>query len=487
MSTPHNFPSDTVCCPGSQTKASLNKLSEAKPIASCGISLDASRQRLSKNDWERLCILAEEKGLLEAHQRMMSGEIVNSSESRAALHTSLRAFSPKAPYFDKVDAERRRMFDFARRVRSGEWKGCRGRRIRSVINLGIGGSAVGPHCVWQALRPVNPEIQVHFLSAVDGILLERILAECDPQSTLVIVSSKSFTTRETLVNADAVDQWLLDNGIVGVDREKHVVVVSANPDAAKTFGLPDKNQFRLWDWVGGRFSVWGATGLPVLLGIGEEAFLEFLRGANEMDRHSVAAPLEKNLPAILALIEYRNIASLGVGSLCVLPYDVRLLGFVPWLQQLEMESLGKSRKADGSALPGRSGLPVWGGSGDEAQHSFGQWLREGTGNTAIDVIYPAVPGHSCAAQFRCLISNAKAQCEALVTRPGTAGRFNVLSSLVLDAVSPRRLGALMALYEHKTTMLATLLDINPFDQPGVEYGKELSRRAEQTVARAPDF
>lgn len=160
---------------------------------------------------------------------------------------------------------------------------------------------------------------------------------------------------------------------------------------------------------------------------------------------------------------------------------------MPWLQQLEMESLGKSRKADGSALPGRSGLPVWGGSGDEAQHSFGQWLREGTGNTAIDVIYPAVPGHSCAAQFRCLISNAKAQCEALVTRPGTAGRFNVLSSLVLDAVSPRRLGALMALYEHKTTMLATLLDINPFDQPGVEYGKELSRRAEQTVARAPDF
>lgn len=189
----------------------------------------------------------------------------------------------------------------------------------------------------------------------------------------------------------------------------------------------------------------------------------------------------------MALIEYRNITVLDVGSLCVLPYDERLLGFVPWLQQLEMESLGKSRKADGSLLPGRSGLPVWGGSGDEAQHSFGQWLREGTGNTAIDVIYPAVPGHSCAAQFRCLISNAKAQCEALVTRPDAAGCFNVLSSLVLDAVSPRRLGALMALYEHKTTMLATLLDINPFDQPGVEYGKELSRRAEQTVARAPDF
>lgn len=481
MSNPHIFPADTVCCPASQTKASLNKLLEAKPIASCGISLDASRQRLSKNDWERLCILAEEKGLLEAHQRMMSGEIVNSSESRAALHTSLRAFSPKAPYFDKVDAERRRMFDFARRVRSGEWKGCRGRRIRSVINIGIGGSAVGPHCVWQALRPVNPEIQVHFLSAVDGILLERILAECDPQSTLVIVSSKSFTTRETLVNADAVDQWLLDNGIVGVDREKHVVVVSANPSAASNFGLPEENQFHLWDWVGGRFSVWGATGLPVMLGIGEDAFLEFLHGANEMDHHSASAPIAKNLPALLALLEYRNAVDLQVGSLCVLPYDERLLGFVPWLQQLEMESLGKCRCIDGSALTGRSGLPVWGGNGDEAQHSFGQWLREGSGNTAIDVIYPAMPGHSCAAQFRCLISNARAQCEALVKRPEEFGHFNVLSALILDAVTPRRLGALMALYEHKTTMLASLFNVNSFDQPGVEYGKQLSRKAEAQI------
>lgn len=487
MSILQNFPTDSGCCSDSETKGSLKGFPESTTAASCGITIDFSRQCLSDGEWQRLSNAAQEKGVLEAHRRMLEGGIVNASENRAALHASLRAFSSDAPQIEKADAERRRMLDFARRIRSGEWTGCRGRPIRSVINIGIGGSAVGPQCVWQALRLVNPGIQIHFLSAVDGILLERILAECDAQSTLVIVSSKSFTTRETLVNADAVDQWLLDNGIVGADREKHVVVVSANPDAAKTFGLPDKNQFRLWDWVGGRFSVWGATGLPVLLGIGEEAFLEFLRGANEMDRHSVAAPLEKNLPAILALIEYRNIASLGVGSLCVLPYDVRLLGFVPWLQQLEMESLGKSRKADGSALPGRSGLPVWGGSGDEAQHSFGQWLREGTGNTAIDVIYPAVPGHSCAAQFRCLISNAKAQCEALVTRPGTAGRFNVLSSLVLDAVSPRRLGALMALYEHKTTMLATLLDINPFDQPGVEYGKELSRRAEQTVARAPDF
>lgn len=453
-------------------------------FSSCGITLDVSRQRLYPDEWKMLLAEGEAKAVLEAHRRMLAGEIVNNSEKRAALHTSLRAFSPDAPLFGKVIAERRRMLDFARCVRSGEWKGCTGKKIRNVINIGIGGSAVGPQCVWQALQPAAPEIRVHFLTAADGILLERILAQCDAETTLVIISSKSFETNETRINGDEVYDWLDNSGILGDDKEKHLIVVSAYPDAAFDFALPDANQFHLWNWVGGRFSVWGATGLPVLLGIGEEAFLEFLRGANEMDRHSAEAPLEKNLPAILALIEYRNITSLGVGSLCVLPYDVRLLGIVPWLQQLEMESLGKSRKADGSALPGRSGLPVWGGNGNEAQHSFGQWLREGTGSTAIDMIYPAAAGHSNIYEFACLLANARAQCEALVTRPDAGGRINVLTSIVPDEISPRRLGALMALYEHKTTMLATLLGVNPFDQPAVEYGKAVSEDMRWSIVRS---
>ena len=351
-------------------------------VKACGISVDFSRQRVSAEILSSLSRLADERSLLASHRKMAAGEIVNTSEGRAALHMSLRAFSPKAPHFEEVSAERSRLYEFARRVRCGEWRGCRGHRIKSVINIGIGGSAVGPQCVWHALRPAVSDIDIHFLSAVDGVLLERILSSCEAKSTLVIVSSKSFTTRETNVNADAVDQWLLENGIVGADRAKHIVVVSANPKAAEIFGLPEENLFKFWNWVGGRFSVWGAIGLPVLIGLGEEIFTEFLRGAEEMDRHSLSAPVLENLPALLA---------------------------------------------------------------------------------------------------RCLVSNAKAQCEALVTRPCASDKFNVLTALTLDALVPRRIGALMALYEHKTTMLATLFDVNAFDQPGVEYGKKLSREVEREV------
>lgn len=450
-------------------------------VKACGISVDFSRQRVSAEILSSLARLADERNLLASHRKMAAGEIVNTSEGRAALHMSLRAFSPKAPHFEEVSAERSRLYEFARRVRCGEWRGCRGHRIKSVINIGIGGSAVGPQCVWHALRPAVSDIDIHFLSAVDGVLLERILSSCEAKSTLVIVSSKSFTTRETNVNADAVDQWLLENGIVGADRAKHIVVVSANPKAAEIFGLPEENLFKFWNWVGGRFSVWGAIGLPVLIGLGEEIFTEFLRGAEEMDRHSLSAPVLENLPALLALLEYRNAVELDVGSLCVLPYDERLNMIVPWLQQLEMESLGKSSDIDGKPITHRTGLPVWGGNGDEAQHSFGQWLREGTGSTAIDVIWPEIPGHRFAPHYRCLVSNAKAQCEALVTRPCASDKFNVLTALTLDALVPRRIGALMALYEHKTTMLATLFDVNAFDQPGVEYGKKLSREVEREV------
>lgn len=267
-------------------------------VTACGIRLDISRQRLTGEDLKRLVDHCRTRGVEEAHRRMMAGEIVNPSEGRAALHTSLRSFSAGAPKFAEVDRERRRMLDFARQVREGIRLGCRGDRITDVINVGIGGSDMGPHAVYHALRPSNPKIRVHFLSTVDGVLLERILDVCNPLTTLVVVSSKSFGTRETLVNAAAVDQWLLNHGIVGTDRAHHMVVVSANPDAAAQMCLPEENFFRMWDWVGGRFSVWGAVGLPLALSLGPEVFLEFLQGAAEMDRHSLTAPLEKNLSLI---------------------------------------------------------------------------------------------------------------------------------------------------------------------------------------------
>ena len=371
------------------------------------------------------------------------------------------------------------MLDFARQVREGIRLGCRGDRITDVINVGIGGSDMGPHAVYHALRPSNPKIRVHFLSTVDGVLLERILDVCNPLTTLVVVSSKSFGTRETLVNAAAVDQWLLNHGIVGTDRAHHMVVVSANPDAAAQMCLPEENFFRMWDWVGGRFSVWGAVGLPLALSLGPEVFLEFQQGAAEMDRHSLTAPLEKNLPATLAMIAFWNANRLEISTHCVLPYDERLRVIVPWLQQLEMESLGKNHTPDGRRIPGRTGQAVWGANGNEAQHSFYQWLREGTGRASIDLLWSEMPGHRYAEHYRVLLANARAQAEALIMRDPDNPCFNAVSAIVMDAVTPRRLGALMAMYEHKTTMLGTLFGINPFAQPGVELGKRLSKRAER--------
>lgn len=444
----------------------------------CGIRLDIARQRMTGPDFGRLIAFGKKRDILSAHRRMLAGEIVNESEHRAALHTSLRSFSTSAPHFKEVDHERRRIFQFAEDVRSGRWCGCRADRITDIINIGIGGSEMGPRAVYHALRGPSPDIRVHFLSAVDGVLLERVLASCKPHSTLAIVSSKSFSTRETQVNAAAVDQWFLDNGIVGADRNRHIVVVSSKNDAAAQMCLPEENLFHIWDWVGGRFSVWGAVGLPIAIALGPDVFREFLQGAAEMDRHSLEAPLEENLPALLALISYWNATRLEISSHCMLPYDERLRVLVSWLQQLEMESLGKTVTPEGEKIEGHTGQGVWGANGNEAQHSFYQWLRQGTGRTSIDMLWSEMPGHRYAEHYKVLLANARAQAEALVARDPTSPFFNAVSTIVLDAVNPRRLGALMAMYEHKTTMLGSLFRINPFDQPGVELGKRLSRRAE---------
>ncbi|MDY3116231.1 MAG: glucose-6-phosphate isomerase [Sutterella sp.] len=459
-------------------------LSDSRPkqacvSTACGIRLDISRQRLTNDEFGQLKELYEQRGVQKAFQRMIKGEIVNVSEHRAALHTLLRANSSRLPIFKEVVAERRRMLDFARRVRNGEWRGCRGDVITDVINVGIGGSEMGPHAVYHALRSPDQRIRVHFLSSVDGILMDRVLAECKAKSTLVVVSSKSFKTRETQVNAAAVDQWLLDNGIVGRDRYAHMVLATSNPNAANLMLLPQENVFTFWDWVGGRFSVWGAVGLPVAIALGEDVFNEFLQGAAEMDRHTATAPFESNLPAQLAMLSFYNTRALSVPSFCFLSYDERLRIMAPWLQQLEMESLGKHHDTNGDLIKELTGQLVWGYSANEGQHSFFQWLREGTGNTAIDIIWSEMPGHRYAELYRVLQANARAQTEALIARSSRLPFFNAVNVLAMDAVTPRRLGSLMAMYEHKTTMLGTLFNINPFDQPGVELGKRLSSRVER--------
>ena len=359
----------------------------------CGLRLDIGRQRLTQDDLARLIRFAGERSLIEAHHAMVSGAMVNLSEKRAALHTSLRSMDASAPHAAEVSDARQKMYRFADAVRQGKWTGCRGDAITDVVNVGIGGSEVGPKAVYHALRPLDPAIRVHFLSGVDGVSMDRITTQLDPFRTLVIVSSKSFHTRETLVNAAEMCRWLQESGIPEEQRSRHMVVVSANPEAANALGLPAENLFPLWDWVGGRFSVWGAVGLPDMIALGTDVFDEFLKGARDMDRHASESPLEQNMPALLALIAYWNAARLGIMLQCVLPYDERLRLFVAWEQQLEMESLGKSRGADGVPIVGRTGQGVWGGHGDESQHSFYQWLREGTGRTSIDLLWCEQPGH----------------------------------------------------------------------------------------------
>ena len=441
----------------------------------CGLSLDIGRQKLTILNLLQRAHPDEQKPMFLLHKKMMSGAVVNYSESRQALHTSLRSFSSYSPMYKEVSTEQERILHFASLVRNDEWCGCHGDQITDVINIGIGGSDMGPNMIYHALRDSNPRIRLHFLSTVDGHLLSRILDVCNPFTTLVVVSSKSFKTRETLVNARAVDQWFADAGITGSKRTQHIVVASANPSAYEIMQLPKDNQFSFWEWVGGRFSVWGAVGLPLAIALGPEIFLELLHGAEEMDKHSIEAPIEKNLPATLALLAYWNIRKLGIKSHCVLPYDERLRVMVSWLQQLEMESLGK-KPQESDQLTGQL---LWGANGNEGQHSFYQWLREGTDRSSIDLILCEKASHRYPEHHRVLLANAKAQAEALVTRPNPEEFYNALTVITIDELTPRRLGALMAMYEHKTTMLGSLLGINPFDQPGVELGKKLSLRVEQ--------
>lgn len=452
----------------------------------CGLTIDISRQRLTAEQWAGVLQMARSVDVLGKHEQMVKGEIVNRTENRPALHTSLRSKNAQVPYFSEVQTTLRRMKEFAEQVRSGQWLGVSGKAITDVVNVGIGGSEMGPHAVYHALREVNPRIRLHFLSAVDGILVDRILGILNPETTLVIVSSKSFSTRETMVNAQTVDQWLGSAGITSsADRAKHIVLVSAKTDAYKEMNLPPQNLFPIWSWVGGRFSVWGAVGLPLLIALGSDQFQAFLDGAAEMDEHVRQAPLEKNLPLTLALLAYWNATKYKMQTHCLLPYDERLRMMVAWLQQLEMESLGKTYTPDGGRVSGPTGQGIWGGHGNEAQHSFYQWLREGTGRTSIDIVWCEDPGHSHNHHHCVLTANARAQAQALVTREsGHSEYFNAVTAIRINRLTPRTLGAMMAMYEHKTTLLASLYGINAFDQPGVELGKRLCRQVEaQALAK----
>lgn len=457
-----------------------------------------ARQRVDDETREALLALATQSGLEGAVRALCAGRPVNVTEDRSALHMALRAaddLREDAVGNDAAAARaaaearqvRKRFLDFAEDVRNGRCAGDGGRPIDAVVHIGIGGSQLGPALAVDALGGDGP--QVRFLANVDGAALRAALAGLDPATTLAIVASKSFATEETLANAAAVRSWFVertcDPGVVA----RHFAAVTANVGAARGFGIAPERCWPLWDWVGGRFSIWSATGLPVAIAAGCERFLALLSGAREVDAHFRDAPLADNLPAMLALLDVWNGNFLGAAAHAVLAYDHRLRRLPEHLQQLEMESNGKSTRLDGQPSGVETAPVVWGGEGTNGQHAYHQLLHQGTRPVSVDFVACAA-GDGAAERQNALLANCLAQSEALwhgrdnadPHRRVPGGRPS--TTILLDELTPRALGALLALYEHKVFCAGAIWQVNSFDQWGVEVGKQLAAPIRGALAGA---
>ena len=499
---------------GAIAKTHLRDLFAANPkrVESLSLSFDGmfydfSKQRMSAETLALLVSLAKEALVPEWRERMFSGEKINISEGRSVLHTALRRSAGPFPskQFDvmpEVIETRRRMAEFAERLRLGKHFGHKGMPIRDVVNIGIGGSDLGPKMMNQALRAMShPALNVHYVSNLDGAQLAPLLQTLDPRTTLFIVVSKTFTTQETMFNANTARDWLRANLGDELVIENHFAAVSSKPERAVEFGVPRELVFPIWDWVGGRYSLWSAVGLALMIAIGPHAFDEMLRGAERMDEHFRSAPFEQNLPVVMALIGIWNTNFLGASTLSMLPYNESLKYFPSFLQQLEMESNGKTVTADGKPLDYETCPIVWGELGNNGQHAFFQLLHQGGRLIPCDFIasarsdYP-LPGHQEA-----LLSNCFAQSAALAFgRDEDEVRANMekegvspqqiadllphrvfagnqpSSTLMLGSLTPETMGALVALYEHKVFVQGAIWGINSFDQWGVELGKAVASR-----------
>ena len=459
-------------------------------VEAAGLRLDLSKQLIDATALDGLLAIAEAAGVAEARSAMIAGATINHTEQRAVLHMALRA-AGDYPHSADVAAVLERMQSLVDEVRSGRRTGHTGRRITDVVNIGIGGSHLGPQLACDALRYASDApLGVHFLANVDGGELDRIVTRLDPATTLFIVASKSFTTAETRLNATSARTWL--TGALGDEAvARHFVAVSSRPERAVEFGLAADNVFPMWDWVGGRYSLWSAIGLPIALALGMPVFRELLAGAAAMDTHFVEAPAARNMPLMLALVGLWNCHCLGAESYAVVPYDDRLRYLPDYLQQLEMESNGKRVGLDGTLLDHHTAPVTWGGLGTNAQHAFFQLLHQGTRLVPVDFIcaleHPAAPRE----HHDMLLANCFAQAEALMLGrrfPGGAPDARGIdlaahrespgnrpsSMLTMARLEPRTLGALIALYEHKTFVQSVVWGINAFDQWGVELGKELA-------------
>ncbi len=470
-----------------------------------GLLLDLTRQRLDAVALDALGALANEAQLRAAIRGLLDGAMVNVTEGRAALHTLLRAPAGAelpaalAPLHAEVLAERAKCARYVREVHEGLRRGATGGRFTDVVNIGIGGSDLGPAMAVQAMRPFHTgQLRCHFVSNVDGVEFADLAGVLDPASTLFVVCSKTFTTQETLANAGLARQWLaerLGEGAV----PKHFAAVSTNAEAMDKFGVGADARFTMWDWVGGRYSMWSAIGLALELAIGTAQFEAFLAGGHAIDRHFREAAWRDNLPVLLGLVAVWNRNFMDCGSHAVLPYTQRLARFPAYLQQLEMESLGKRVTRDGEPVGCATGPVVWGEPGSNAQHSFFQLLHQGSGGVSIDILLPATQAGGFGEQQALAIANGLAQAQAFMEgydedaaraelesrgmprdKAAALAKHKVhpgsrpLSLLLFRQLDPRTLGMLVALYEHKVYVQGVIWGVNLFDQWGVELGKKLA-------------
>jgi len=448
--------------------------------------LDYSKHRVDAEAMRLLAELAAQAQVPDCIRRMFTGDLINNTEARAVLHVALRfkgeAFPEGRDVTPLVRAALDRMRRFVDEAQHGALKGADGRAITDIVNIGIGGSDLGPRMLARALRRFHkPGPRLHFVANIDPADLEATLGDLTPGSTFFIIASKTFTTTETLDNAARARAWL--EAVLGKSGRlsAHFAAVTANAPGAAALGIPPERVFPLWDWVGGRYSVWSAVGLPVALSAGMDAFDELLEGARAMDAHFRSAPLERNMPVVLALLEIWCANFLGAPSRAVIPYSEDLRDFPAYLQQLEMESNGKRIDRDGNEVDYATAPIVWGSAGTPSQHAFHQLLHQGTHLIPVDFIVIGQDGESSAAQAT-LAANALAQSAALafgnptLDVPHKALPGNRPSStLLLKRLTPRALGELIALYEHKVFVEGVIWNLNSFDQWGVEHGKNLAR------------
>jgi glucose-6-phosphate isomerase len=471
------------------------------------ILLDFSKNRITEKTLPLLYQVAREAGLPAMIEKMFTGQKINTTEDRAVLHVALRNRSNTPILVDgkdvmpEVNAVLAQMRKFSEAVRSGAWKGYTGKTITDVVNIGIGGSDLGPVMVTEALKPyAKRDLKVHFVSNIDGTHIAETLRTVNPETTIWLVASKTFTTQETMTNAQTARQWFLKSGAAEKDVAKHFMALSTNEAEVKKFGIDVANMFPFWDWVGGRYSFWSAIGLSIVLSIGMDNFEELLAGGHDMDKHFRTTPFEKNLPATMGVLGvwYNNF--FGAQTLAILPYDQYMHRFAAYFQQGDMESNGKSVTKEGQPCTTSTGPVIWGEPGTNGQHAFYQLIHQGTKIIPCDFLAPVHSQNPIGEHHQILLSNFFAQTEALMKGKTpdevraelkgsklSPGELDVLvaqktfagnkptNSIMFDKLTPRTLGMLVALYEHKIFTQGVIWGINSFDQWGVELGKQLAK------------